>query len=233
MKKYMVADLVKDIKTNRILLLIETFNLTRDQAEYLVENLKVEKEAVLAAYIYVSYNVDISDSVYLADNYDPEIAEVTAKAMTEYDLNMRNAEEFVDNYPNESAWADVEEVAESLGVDITDVEDDDVENYMEMGGNKGEMQSSIGPIQWIYDNTVKAYTVYLVLETAKGPRDIIYRLDRDMMKQWKDSSSIGEHYNNIIRGNKNIEEPPACGCGPNPCEPGQIDQFKNKYASLS
>lgn len=230
----MVADLVKDIKTNRILLLIETFNLTRDQAEYIVENLKVEKEAVLAAYIYVSYNVDISDSVYLADNYDPEIAEVTAKAMTEYDLNMRNAEEFVDNYPNESAWADVEEVAESLGVDITDVEDDDVENYMEMGGNKGEMQSSIGPIQWIYDNTLKAYIVYLVLETAKGPRDIIYRLDRDMMKDWKDSSSFGEHYNNIIRGNKDIEDPStSCGCGPNPCEPGQIDQFKNKYASLS
>jgi hypothetical protein len=126
-----------------------------------------------------------------------------------------------------------EEVAESLGVEPGDVDDDDVENYLSMGGNKGEMQSSIGPIQWIYDNTLKAYIVYLVLETAKGPRDIIYRLDRDMMKQWKDSSSIGEHYNNIIRGNKNIEEPPACGCGPNPCEPGQIDQFKNKYASLS
>ncbi len=127
-----------------------------------------------------------------------------------------------------------EEVAESLGVEPGDVDDDDVENYLSMGGNKGDMQSSIGPIQWIYDNTLKAYIVYLILETAKGPRDIIYRLDRDMMKEWKDSSSIGEHYNNIIRGNKDIEDPStSCGCGPNPCEPGQIDQFKNKYASLS
>lgn len=204
MKKYMVADLIEDIKEDQINYLLINYNIARSDAKYIVDNYRD---------IYTQYLI--------------------AKAMDVYGLNMRNAEEFVDNYPNESAWADVEEVAESLGVDITDVEDDDVENYMEMGGNKGEMESSIGPIQWIYDNTLKAYIVYLVLETAKGPRDIIYRLDRDMMKQWKDSSSIGEHYNNIIRGNEDIEEPPACGCGPNPCEPGQIDQFKNKYASLS
>jgi hypothetical protein len=205
MKKYMVADLVKDLK--------------EDQINYLL----------------INYNITRSDAKYIVDNYrDQYTQNLIAKAMDVYGLNMRNAEEFVDNYPNESAWADVEEVAESNGVDITDVDDDDIENYMEMGGNKGEMESSIGPIQWIYDNTLKAYIVYLVLETAKGPRDILYRLDRDMMKDWKDSSSIGEHYNNIIRGNESIENPEtSCGCGPNPCEPGQIDQFKNKYASLS
>ena len=142
--------------------------------------------------------------------------------------------DLVKELENEADSAQREEVAESLGVEPGDVNDDDVENYLSMGGNKGVMESSIGPIQWIYDNTLKAYIIYLVLETAKGPRDIIYRLDRDMMKQWKDSSSIGEHYNNIIRGNESIEDPrTSCGCGPNPCEPGQIDQFKNKYASLS
>jgi hypothetical protein len=205
MKKYMVADLVKDLK--------------EDQIKYLLDN----------------YNITRSDAKYIVDNYrDTYTQDLIAKAMDVYGLNMRNAEEFVDNYPNESAWADVEEVAESLGVDITDVEDDDVENYMEMGGNKGEMQSSIGPIQWIYDNTLKAYIVYLVLETANGPRDIIYRLDRDMMKDWKDSSSFGEHYNNIIRGNESIEHPEtSCGCKEDPCEPGQIDQFKTKYSSIS
>jgi hypothetical protein len=159
---------------------------------------------------------------------------LVSRAMEEYGLNKGNAEIFVDNFPNESTWADVEATAESLGIGIEEVEDDDVENYMSMGGNKGNLDSSVGPIQWIYDNKLKAYIVYLVLETAKGPRDIIYKLNRDMMKQWKDSSSFGEHYNNIIKGNKDIEDPSiSCGCGPNPCEPGQIDQFKNKYASLS
>ena len=206
MKKYMVADLIKDLK--------------EDQIKYLLDN----------------YNITRSDAKYIVDNYRDQYAQdLIAKAMDVYGLNMRNAEEFVGNYPNESTWADVEETAESLGVDITDVDDDDVENYMEMGGmNKGELNSSVGPIQWIYDNKLKIYIVYLVLETAKGPRDILYRLNRDMMKQWKDSSSFGEHYNNIIKGNKDIEDPSiSCGCGPNPCEPGQIDQFKNKYASLS
>ena len=142
--------------------------------------------------------------------------------------------DLVKELENEADRAQREEVAESLGVEPGDVNDDDVENYLSMGGNKGVMESSIGPIQWIYDNTLKAYIVYLVLETAKGPRDILYRLDRDMMKQWKDSSSIGEYYNNIIRGNESIEKPgTSCGCGPNPCEPGQIDQFKTKYSSIS
>jgi hypothetical protein len=205
MKKYMVADLIKDLK--------------EDQIKYLLDN----------------YNITRSDAKYIVDNYRDQYAQdLIAKAMDVYGLNMRDAEEFVDNYPNESAWADVEEVAESLGVDITDVDDDDVENYMEMGGNKGEMESSIGPIQWIYDNTEKAYIIYMVLETAKGPKDIMYKLDPDMMKDWINSDSTGEYYNKFIKGDTSIEDPKhSCGCGPNPCEQGQVDQFKTKYSSIS
>jgi hypothetical protein len=207
MKKYMVADLIKDLKEDQINYLLINYNITRSDAKYIVDNYR---------------------NTYTQD--------LIAKAMDVYGLNMRNAEEFVDNYPNESVWADVEEVAESNGVDITDVDDDDIENYMEMGGNKGEMESSIGPIEWVYDNTLKAYLIYMLLKTGddESPKDIMYRLDPQMMRDWKNSDSIGEYYNKFIRGNRTIEDPKlSCGCKEDPCKPGQIDQFKAKYASIS
>lgn len=156
-------------------------------------------------------------------------------AILEYNLNEGDAEIFVDNFPNESTWADVEETAEALGIDITDVEDDDVENFMSMGGTgKGELESSIGPIQWVYDNKLKAYVVLLMIEENA----LMYLIDNNMMKDWKASQSMGEYYNFNIRGNKDIESQGEssgvpCGCGPNPCEQAQVDQFKAKYSSVS
>jgi len=135
---------------------------------------------------------------------------------------------------NEADAAIRAEVAESLGLEPGDVDDDDVENYLSMGGCKGDEESSIGPIQWIYDNTTKAYVIYMVLETFKGPRDVMYKIDPDMLREWKNSDSMGEYYNKFIRGNEAIEDPKfSCGCGPNPCEPGQVDTFKARYSSLS
>lgn len=157
--------------------------------------------------------------------------DIVSDAIEQFDLSRSNAEDFVENFPNKASWPDVEETAEALGIDITDVDDDDVENYMDMGGKaKGELESSSGLIQWIYDNKLKAYIVYMVL--ADTP--MLYRLKPDMMREWKGSNSIGEYYNLYIRGNTSIEDPNiSCGCGPNPCEQGQIDQFKAKYSSIS
>jgi len=153
------------------------------------------------------------------------------KAKERYNLNDSEAERFVDNHPNESTWADVEEVAEALGVDITDVEDDDVENYMSMGGGaKGELESSVGLIQWLYDNKLKAYLILMIL----SDKPVMYKVDPKMMKDWKDSESMGEYYNSYIRGNMTIEDPNhSCGCGPNACEQAQVDQYKAKYSSIS
>ena len=153
------------------------------------------------------------------------------KAKERYNLNDSEAERFVDNFPNESTWADVEETAEALGLDITDVEDDDVENYMEMGGEaKGELESSVGLIQWLYDNKLKAYLILMILDN----KPVMYKVDPKMMKEWKDSESMGEYYNSYIRGNITIEDPNhSCGCGPNPCEQGQVDQYTAKYSSVS
>jgi hypothetical protein len=169
----------------------------------------------------------------IADLVKDTREDLVLAAMEEYDLNRANAEIFVDNFPNQSTWADVEEVAESLGVDITDVEDDDVENYMDMGGAKGEIESSSGIIQWIYDNTLKAYVVLMMIEENA----LMYLIDNNMMKEWINSDSAGVYYNNNIRGNEQIESQGKssgvpCGCGPNPCEQGKIDQFNNRYSSI-
>ena len=159
------------------------------------------------------------------------------RAMEQFDLNRANAEIFVDDFPNESTWADVEEVAESLGVDITDVEDDDIENYMSLGrANKGELESSIGPIQWIYDNTLKAYLVlaYLTFELGKEPKEVMYKLNPDQFRNWFNSKSIGEYWNDNIRANTEIEDDEwACGCNPNPCDPQKVDRFNTRFVSIS
>ena len=206
----MVADLVKDLK--------------EDQINYLL----------------INYNISRSDAKYIVDNYrDTYTQDLIAKAMDVYGLNMRNAEEFVDNYPNESAWADVEEVAESLGVDITDVDDDDVENYMSMGGNKGDMESSVGPIQWIYDNKAKTYIVYMIVETMGEPRDVIYNIDPNTMQEWLSSESMGEYWNEFVRSNKDIEEAasseefPPGGCNANILDPSIVRRFNTRFVAIS
>ena len=152
-------------------------------------------------------------------------------AMESYNINRSEAERFVDNFPNQSTWADVEETAESLGADITDVEDDDVESYMEMGGtNKGELDSSVGLIKWIYDNKLKAYLILMML----GDTPVMYKVNKELMTDWKNSESMGEYYNSYIRGNTDIEdEENSCGCGPNPCEPEDVDEYNTKFDSIS
>jgi len=162
------------------------------------------------------------------------------RAKREYDLNDSEAERFVDNFPNQSTWADVEATAESLGVDIADVEDDDVENYREMGGiNKGELESSVGPIQWLYDNKAKAYIVYMVLTLNDKPRDIIYNIEPSIMKEWIDSESMGEYWNNRIRSNKDIENAasssdfPIGGCNDNLLDPSTVSRFNTRFVAIS
>ena len=179
MKKYMVADLVKDLREDSILL-----------------------------------------------------------AMDKYKLNRSESARFVDNFPNQSTWPDVEEVVESLGIGITDVEDDDVENYMEMGReNKGEILSSISddPIQWIYDNKLKSYIVLMYLTFKDGRRPVMYKISPEMMREWTDPNiSFGEYFMENIRKNEDLEDPEiSCGCGPNPCEPQQVDRFNTRFVAIS
>lgn len=177
MKKYMVADLVKDLREDKIL-----------------------------------------------------------RAMEKYGLSRANAEIFVDNFPNESTWPDAEATAESLGVGIEEVEDDDVENYMEMGGqNKGELESSVGTIQWLYDNKAKAYAIHMLVQASCGGdlqnRDILYyKISPELMREWQKSESAGEFFNSYVSGQP---EDNGCGCCADDCDPQDIAQFESKYSSIS
>ena len=153
-----------------------------------------------------------------------------SNAMAEYDISQDEATYLVDNFPNESTWKDVMNTANSLGVGITDIEEDDVESYLEMGGNKGELESSVGLIQWIYDNKLKSYLILMMLKDTP----VMYKIDRELMSTWTNSDSMGEYYNSFIRGNTTIEDPEhSCGCGPNPCEPQQVDRFNTRFVSIS
>ena len=176
----------------------------------------------------------------VADMVKDVRSDLINRAKEAYDLNDSEAERFVDNFPNESAWADAEEVAESLGLDITDVEYDDIENYMEMGGiSKGELESSVGPIQWLYDNKAKAYIVYMVLTLNDRPRDIIYNIEPSIMKEWTDSESMGEYWNQYIRSNASIEESasssdfPIGGCNDNLLDPSVVSRFNTRFVAIS
>jgi len=176
----------------------------------------------------------------IADLVKDTREDLVLTAMEAYDLNRANAEMFVDDYPNESTWADVEATAEALGVDITDVEDDDVENYMSMGGEaKGELESSVGPIQWLYDNKAKVYIVYMLVTTSDKPRDIIYNIDPSIMREWKNSDSMGEYWNNNIRSNKSIENSassldfPIGGCDDNLLDPSTVRRFNTRFTAIS
>jgi hypothetical protein len=166
-------------------------------------------------------------------------SDLIAKAAEEFNLNDSEAERFVDNFPNQSTWADVEATAESLGVEITDVEDDDVENYMSMGGNKGILESSVGPVQWLYDNKAKVYIVYMILTTMGKPRDIIYNIEPDIMKEWTNADSMGEYWNNNIKSNPDIEDAasssdfPIGGCNANPLDPSVVRRFNTRFVAIS
>ena len=67
-----------------------------------------------------------------------------------------------------------------------------------------------------------------------GSTPVMYKVDPSMMREWNNSDSMGEYYNAYIRGNSTIEDPEhSCGCGPNPCEQGQVDRFNTRFVSIS
>ena len=138
---------------------------------------------------------------------------------------------------SQADWAEVVEWADILDIEPEDIEEDDFNNLQTVGDAKGEYNSEVGIIRWVYDNSLNSFLVYMALtnnsDPKQKPQDVIYRLDSEMMADWQESDSKGLYYNTYIRGNTSIEDPSiSCGCGPNPCEQGQIDQFNTKYNNL-
>jgi len=156
-------------------------------------------------------------------------------AMDQFDLSRRDAEEFVDNYPNENTWQDVEGTAELYGVDITDVDDDMVEAYlsfnkeekvylMENGGipeAKGELDSSLGNILWWFNVALGTFILTTVFKNGNIAQ---YPISVSELREVRNADSFGEYFNKNIRGNELYSDKPgACGCiGEDPNKPKKL-----------
>ena len=231
MRKYLLADIVKAVESDaerELKRLIEKYNLTEDESKYLEDTWEWKMwEPVIKA------SKNLSLSILNITEEEIEISRI----MDDLDVKENEARYLYENFRTDPERLDVIRTADKLDTDIENIGDDDVENVLYGAGNKKESESSIGNIQWVYDRELKAYIVYIALTNNSNPKleptDVLYRIEPDLMKEWSESSSMGEFYNINIRSNKSLEDPAiSCGCGPNPCEQGQIDQFNTKYNNL-
>lgn len=203
MKKYMVADLVKDIAENRAKDLVSQFGITITDAKYLAE-------------MYPSF-VD---------------QENIAQLMDRYKCSRLQAEQFYQDYPNSSEWDDVDATAESLNISPLEVESDDVEAYMEiqdLGGSRGkpysERESSIGKV-FIYIYLGK---LFLFMKPYNG-NPMNYPITREEARAIMSADSFGEYFNQNMRNNDKYSDlPGSWGCvGPNPDSPKRLMTLEDK-----
>ena len=208
----MIADLIKAVKeeyreerTLRIKELLDQFKITKEDATHIVDNYK-----------------------------DKNTQYLIAMAMEDYDLNLGEAEMFVDDHPNESTWADYEAAAEALGVDITDVDDDDVENLnliWDLGGSIGKtystIESSIGKVHPWYDPILKSLMILIIFDLGNPAN---YPVSSDELNRITGSGSFGKYYSENIRNNEAYSDiPGAWGCiGPDPDSPKRLMTAEDK-----
>ena len=196
MKKILIADVIKDITDSYL-----------------------EERALRIKELTDQFNITKDDATNIVDNYsDYDVQNLIAKAMEEYSLNLGEAEMFVDDHPNESEWADYEAAAEALGVDITDVDDDDVENLMDLwdlAGSQGNkpystIESSIGKVHPWYDPILKSLMVLIIFNDGHPAN---YPISREDLAEMVNSGSFGKYYSENMRSNsKYSDKPGSWGC---------------------
>jgi hypothetical protein len=157
------------------------------------------------------------------------------KAKKRYNLNDSEAERYVDNFPNESDWPDVEATADLYGVDITDVDDDMVEAYlsfseeeiayvMELGGipeAKGEIDSSLGKVIYWFNIALGVFILTTVFDEGNPAQ---YPLTVSELKEIRKAESFGTYFNKNIRANPAYSDKEgSCGCiGDDPDNPKRL-----------
>jgi len=194
MKKYMVADLVKDLKEDQIKYLLDNYNITRSDAKYIVDNYR--------------------------DQYEQR---AISEAMDSLDLNMRDAEEFFKNYPNQTDWPQVADAAEALGVGITDVTPDDVEAINAVEGTAvGKIDSNAG--KFIYKLAIGTGLYYLWVTFPNEAIVAYQNLEPYEIKGIVDNGGAFYVDNiRIDSPDPDPDNPKVlCGCKHNPCSPAQI-----------
>ena len=142
-----------------------------------------------------------------------------------YGVSKEEAVYMADNWDNDAEWNDVMDAAQNLELPITDITDDEVEEYQQTGG-ADEIETSMGNVIFKWDNIAKAYVIYLALD---GGVQQYKNVPRDMVKSMKDSDSFGSYYNDNLRGNDSYE---GCGCKANPCDDADLAQIPSKFRSL-
>ena len=129
--------------------------------------------------------------------------------------------DLVKELENEADRAQREEVAEVLGVDPGDVSDDDVENYLSMGG-VGKIESSAAT--FVYKLAIGTGLYYLWATFPNGKVVMYQNLEPDKIKGIIENG--GAYYVNNIRIDSEEPDPSnpyvGCGCEHNLCSPAQI-----------
>jgi hypothetical protein len=156
------------------------------------------------------------------------------RIMDEFDVNEDEAEYLYDNYPNDSDKDEAIDAADQLNTDLENIEDDDIEAKNSEAGIAGEINTSMGTVEYFWDVDSKEYFVHMEIQDKDDKyKDLIYIVDNQTMDEWSTADSAGEYYNENVRGNIAFEDPiNSCGCAEDPCTPDQIDQFRSRYSSL-
>ena len=197
MKKYMVADLIKDLKEDQIKYLLDNYNITRSDAKYIVDNYRNQYEQ-----------------------------QAISEAMDSLDLNIRDAEEFFKNYPNQSDWPQVADAAEALGVGITDVTPDDVESINAVEGTAvGKIESSAATFVYKLSIGTGLYSLWATFPNGKVV--MYQNLEPDKIKGIIENGGAYYVNNIRIDSEKPDRSNPyvGCGCEHDPCSPAQIAEM--------
>ncbi|NBX78076.1 hypothetical protein EBQ93_01795, partial [bacterium] len=112
---------------------------------------------------------------------------------------------------NEADFPAILETAEALGVGPCDIDEGDVEAYLDMGRElKGEINSSLGKILYWYNIALKVFILTTIFDDGNPAN---YPVSVDELKSIKASESFGEYFNKNIRSNNLYSDKPgACGC---------------------
>jgi hypothetical protein len=165
------------------------------------------------------------------DERDLAIKEIADK----WDISYKEAECLYDNYPNEADQRQALETADALGIDVCDVEDDDIENLQtlwDLAGSQGNqpystIESSIGKVHPWYDHVLKSLMILIIFSDGHPAN---YPISREDLAQLTQASSFGKAFNEKFRNNPQYsDQPGAWGCiGPNPDSPKRLMTAEDK-----
>jgi hypothetical protein len=222
MKKYMVSDLVKDLRSD----LIDRY--TRDY-NILERDLNTVDRTVN----------DLAEEYFGSDIFHMNMAELEKpfqmfKLIRDYQITSKEAFYLVDNWDNESDWKQVMEAAEAFGVGIEDISDDEVEGLnliWDLGGSRGNktystIDSSIGKV-YIYYSLIYGYSLLIKFKEGNPAN---YPISREEAIRISNSDSFGKYYSDNIRDNDQYSDlEGAWGCvGLDPDNPKRLMTSEDK-----